>query len=201
MELYFIALTLIIFRFGGSLLHMLMTLTSFLAFDLSLETNIDWLPYWGLMSPVLLSAPMMLTKPQIAMGAWIGYSPRRLIRALISTIAILLASYVIWGSWIPDMQAALDSYFVEDVNLAPITLIPAPLSIFIGLVLALRAFRRRDVVLGIFAGLFFVPYIALYSLILYFALLTIRLPLLAKVIYLSTWLVYGGIIGFAVVFR
>lgn len=206
LELYFLFLTLIIFRFGGDLRGGLLTLTSYMVFDLSMETSIDWVPYAGLLVPAFFSGPLLLTKPQIALGAWIGYRPSQLIRALLGTILILLISYLIWGFWLPDMWEAVQKYTLPDAyygqfNLAPITLLPMPLSILIGLGLAGRAFWRKDVILGIFAWLFFVPYIPFYSLILYFALMTIRLPLLAKIIYGCTWLIYGGIIVLALILR
>lgn len=60
------------------------------------------------------------------------------------------------------------------------------ISLAIGAALAWRAFRRHDPVIGVLAGLFVVPYIALYSLL-------IPLALLVSVI---MWVIYGGIIAY-----
>jgi hypothetical protein len=77
-------------------------------------------------------------------------------------------------------------------NLAPMALVRWPIALPIAAVLAWFAFRRRDPVLGIFAWLFVVPYIALYSTLLAFTLLAVRLRNLAILISAAMWVIYGG---------
>jgi len=83
----------------------------------------------------------------------------------------------------------------QSTNLAPLILLPAPVSIAIGLVLAAQAYRRRDPLLGIFAWLFFVPYLKFYSLLLHLALASARWPRMALLISGVMWIVYGSLVG------
>lgn len=39
---------------------------------------------------------------------------------------------------------------------------------------------------------FFVPYIPIYTVLVYMALVAVRLPLLALIIHIVTWVIYGG---------
>jgi hypothetical protein len=74
-------------------------------------------------------------------------------------------------------------------------LMPPLLSIAIGLVLGWFAVRRQDSALGIVAWLFLVPYIAFYSLLLHFALLSARHWRIALLVSALIWLIYGGFLA------
>lgn len=80
----------------------------------------------------------------------------------------------------------------QQYNMAPLMPWPLTLAVAAGVALGWRAFRQRDPVMSIIAWLFFVPYIAPYSLFLPFSLLAIRYRRLALLISALTWAIYGG---------
>lgn len=195
--LYFCLLTLIIYKYGGNRTGVFLTLTSFMAMDNALELGIDWLPAIGLLMPPALSGVFLLVKPQIALGVGMTYTRRQILQGGVFMLIFLLVTLLIWGYWPDEMQSAVQRYTYDDqptnpYNIAPSAVLPWPVSYLIGLTLGWTAFKRKDAALSILAWLFFVPYILFYSLLLHFAVLTVRLPLLAKIIYGALWLIYGG---------
>jgi hypothetical protein len=200
--LYNITLALIIRQYGGTMRTVRLVLTSYFMFQLSMEVNIDWIIYIGLLVPPAFSAPFLLTKPQIAFGVWFGYPIRQIIYALIGMIVFLLITYLLWGTWAADMWAAIQrttlrENYIEAANIAPVVFLPLPLSLLIGVVLAFFSFRRKDPILGIFAWLFFVPYMPLYSLVLFYALLAVKSWRAGLVIWLAMWIAFLLLVGYA----
>ncbi len=204
--LYFVSLTLVVFRYGGNTRVVVMALTSFIALDNAIELNIEWITCLGLLVPAIFSGPFLLTKPQVALGVWMSYSPPKLIMAGMVALMVIALSFIAWPGWPDGMMQALERYTLTDeyigqFNLAPFDLLPMPLSILIGLAIAWRAIKRRDPVFSILAWFFFVPYIPFYSLLFYLAILGIRLPKLAWIIHISMWVIYGGVILLVLMFR
>lgn len=195
LALLFTALALVMLRFGGSFRSVAIALTSFLAFDNGLELNIEWLVCLGLLVPVAWSGPLLLVKPQSALGYYAGFRPRDWLKAAVVSLACLLLSFLVWGWWPPRMFAVQGFSTAMTFNVAPAGLLPAPVSIALSLALLWWAFRRRDPLLGILAWLFFVPYLRFYSLLLPFALACARWPRVALLISGVMWLVYGSVIA------
>jgi len=191
--LMFAILTLVIFRFKGDFWVVVWTLTSFMSLDSVLEMNVDWIVMIGLLVPVIYSAPFLLIKPQLVPGYYFAVPPKKWLLIAAFTLLVVLLSFVFWGFWIPDMIAGIRSNSMgRFFNIAPINLMPWPISVAIGGVMAYFAFRRRDEVLGIIAGFFFVPYFAPYSMPLLFAMVAIKARRLAIIIFFSMWIIYGG---------
>lgn len=156
----------------------------------------DWIVYIGLLVPIAYSAPFLLIKPQLALGYYFAFRPLDWIKAGVGGAITLVLSFVIWGLWPLRVLERVGGTSVEQFfNIAPITLMPWFISVFIGTGLAIYAFRKRDPVVGILAWLFFVPYITLYSLPLMMGMVAIRLPLLALIINIAMWVIYGGAIA------
>ncbi len=197
--LLFGLVTALIYKHGGNFRTALIVLASFVALDNALEINIDWIVALGLLLPSDWSLPLLLVKPQDALGVLLSYSRRHLIRAVAVMASVFACSLVIWGNWPLRMLAAIQRYTLLDrnYNIAPLAVLPVPLALLIGIGLAYVAFRRRDPALSILAGLFFTPYIAFYSLLIPFAMLATRWPRLALIITVCTWLIYGGVLWFA----
>ena len=197
--LYFAVVTMVVYKFGGDIKAVAIALTSFIAFDSALELNIEWLVYLGLLVPPAFSGPLLAIKPQLAFGYWLTLKRRDLVHAIIVLLATVLVSLLIWGPWPIDMIDAIKlntlgrSYHL--FNLAPLVLLPAPVSIAIGVWMGWRAVKRHDVILGFLAWLFFVPYIASYSLLLPLALIAVRLPRFALLVTVVIWVIYGGTIA------
>ncbi|MCC7209941.1 MAG: hypothetical protein IT323_21745 [Anaerolineae bacterium] len=192
MILYFGVLALIVYRFGGGLGAVLVGLSSFFALLASVEFNVEWLASLGLLLPAALSGPFLLIKPQIALGAYLGYSPRQLVRAAVGAALVGVVSLLIWDWWPPLMLGNPEATVAQRHNMAPVALLGWYIALPIAAGLAWFAIRRRDPVLGIFAGLFVVPYIAPYSLLLAFTLLAVRRRRLAALISAVMWVIYGG---------
>lgn len=190
--LYFALLTGVIRKLGGSTGALLLALTSFIALDSALELNIDWVICVGILAPPIISGPWLLMKPQSAMGFWLSLKFKTLLKAILVALIVLLISLILWPLWpsqiIHNQQTTLSS---GNFNVAPMALLSVPVSIGIGLVLSWLAFRRRDAILGILAWPFFVPYIALYSLLLHFAVFAVRYPRVALLITVVMWILYG----------
>lgn len=191
--LYYVLIALVVHRFGGSRGAIVLALTSFVAFDSALELNIEWMVCIGLLLPVRWSMPFLLVKPQTAFGYYLGTDWRETLRAGLVAALIIGLSLLIWPGWITQMldQIRNGALSARIYNLAPMSLIGAPVSFLIGLFLAWRAVKRHDPVLGIFAWVFFVPYLALYGVLLHLALLAMRLPRVALIISLALWVIYG----------
>jgi hypothetical protein len=196
-------LTLVIFKYGGTTGTVVLALSSFIALLATIELNIEWLVFIGLLVPPMWSGIFLLIKPQTALGVWISYSRRNLIRAVIVSVVVVIASFVIWGpdwplrAWEQIRVISLGQSF----NMAPMALVPWPIAIAAGLLLAWLAFKRRDPILSILAWMFFVPYMAPVSLLLPFALFSIRHPKLGILLSVLFWIIYGGVIMLGLLIR
>ena len=194
--LYFAVLTLLIFRFGGGLGAVLITLTSFVAFDNAIELSMDWTVCLGLLLPPALGGPLLLLKPQLALGTWLSLRGRTLAWTIIVSLLTVLLSLALWPGWPVDMAHGMQFNLPRQVvNMAPLAHLPPQLSFAIGLGLAWQAVRRRDAAWGLWAWLFFVPYLTFYSLMLHLAVLAARNWRLALLISALIWLIYGGVLA------
>jgi hypothetical protein len=193
--LYCLLLALIVHKFGGGKWALLVALTSALAVDMALEVNIDWLIYVGLLVPPAWSAPFLMIKPQAAWGYVFSFRREEFIRASLVGAVVLALSFLIWGNWPQDWQAAVA---LDDINpmanAAPLSFLPVWAVLPLGLALGWYAFRKRDPLLCTIAGVFFVPYIAVNSLVLIFTLLSIRWTRAMFILSGSIWLMVGWLL-------
>jgi hypothetical protein len=199
--LYFAILTGIILKLGGQLNTVLIALTSFLAFDAVIELNVEWLVALGLLVPPTWSGPLLLVKPQVAPGYVLSFTRRQLVRSGLVVLAVVLVSLVIWPGWPLQMRDAAASLTGRSYNVAPMSLLSPVISLAVGAVIAWQAVRRHDAVIGVLAGLFFVPYIAFYSLFIPFTLSAVRWPRAALLVSIIVWMVYGGVLGYGLLLR
>lgn len=198
--IYFIALSGVVYRFGGGRLEISLILASPFALDNALEPNIDWLVVVGLLVPRAYSAPFLLAKPQNALGYLLSFSWRDFVRWVLVVLGLLLASFVVWGDWLTAWLRSIDLYPVaQGVNIAPTSVLGWLPSSLIGLVLAWWSFKRRDALLSILAGIFFMPYVATYSFLLHFALILTRWQRMGRVLWVAFWIavIYIGVNVFA----
>ncbi len=175
--LYFIILWRIYRRFEGSQFGLWVALTSPFGFDAILELNIDWIASIGLLVPPTLSLPFLAVKPQAIMGYVFTLSRQALLRGIGVLMAVILVSFLFWGEWISKL---IDEFgtrsLANDISVAPMNWIPPILSIAIGIMLLIYAFRQEDNVLKILAGYFFTPYLPTYTALIPFLFLCIRYP-------------------------
>jgi hypothetical protein len=169
MILNFVGLALVMRKYGATGKWFVLAALSPFAFNTMFEINIDWLVVWALLVPPAYSASLLLAKPQNAIGYVLGFRWHELVRWMLIILLLLVASFVIWGDWLSAwMQSNERSPVAVLVNMAPQSIIGTLPSLIIGCLLAIYAWRKHDGVLGIFAGIFFVPYIASYSMLLPF---------------------------------
>jgi hypothetical protein len=193
--LYFVLLALIVHKFGGGRMALLVALTSALALDAALEINIDWMVCIGLLVPPMWSGPFLLVKPQTAFGYVFSFSRRDFVRATIVVLATVLIAFVLWGNWPLNLVENMRRYETNIlVNIAPLSILPDIVSIGIGLALGFYGFRKRDAILCILAGLFFIPYTAPSSVLVAFTLAATRWPRAALVVSILCWIIVGGIL-------
>jgi hypothetical protein len=199
--LEFALLTILIVRYGGGRRNVLIMLTSYLAFDTSLEVNIDWIPILGMLLPVQWSMPFILLKPQVGLGYYLGCQPRDVMRAMIPAAVVVALSFLFWGWWPAEVLRHMQRLTNWTFNMAPMVHISPVISLLIGGAIAYQAVRRRDITIGMIAWLFFIPYIPLYSFLIVFSLVTVRWPRVALLISVVMWIVYGGTILLAIILR
>ncbi|MBN2469985.1 MAG: hypothetical protein JXN59_04600 [Anaerolineae bacterium] len=198
MVLYFVLLTLLIYRFGGKWWTVLLVLTSALAYDTALEINLDWIVVIGLLLPPVASGPFLIVKPQVALGAWFGFRWREMLWGGVIVLVVIGLALVLWPLWPERMLESIRISTLGEtggrVNIAPSRLLPWPVTWGIGLALAWLAFRRRDIVLGVLAWQFFVPYTTFYGIMPAFALLAVRWPWAALAVSLAAWVPYSQVL-------
>ena len=192
--LYCLLLALVIHKFGGGQWALLLTLTSVIAVDMAIEVNIDWLIYIGLLVPPAWSAPFLMIKPQAAWGYVFSFRRDEFIRAALVGAVVLALSFMIWGNWLLDWQAATVRDDINPMaNVAPLNFLPAWAVIPFGLGVGFYAFRKRDPLLCTLAGSCFVPYITINSTVLVFALMATRWPRLMFFLSIVMWVILGSL--------
>jgi len=219
--LYHCVLTIIAYKFcpahfdeKSRRLATLAILTSPFPADLALELNNDWIPALGLLVPSALSPIFILTKPQNAIGYFLAFEWKPLMRAILVGSATIILSFFIWGhDWI---LRAYDSIQTDslgtDFSAAPITLIGVVPSLLIGtLIITYVLYRvhfkprsndtiqhQRDMALyAIVGGFFFTPYIAGYSLALIYALLGAKVPRIMLAFNIVLWIFVLALLSLA----
>lgn len=162
--------------------------------DLAIELNNDWVPALGLLVPSAISPLFILAKPQNAIGYFLSLRWKALVRAVLVGSSIVVLSFFIWGfDWMLRAYNSIqrDSLGVS-FNAAPINIIGLIPSLLIGTTLIAYVLYRvhaqqipekrqiqqqKDLTIYAIGGaLFFVPYIAGYSLALIYALLAAKVP-------------------------
>lgn len=211
--LYHCILTIIAFKFSpgnfddkAKRLAALAILTSPFPADLILELNNDWVPALGLIVPPVLSPIFILAKPQNAIGYFFSFEWEKLVRAVLIGSVIVVLSFFIWGfDWMLRAYESIQSDSLGTAfSAAPIQLIGVMPSILIGTLLIayvlyrvyskpvperLREQQQRDLTLfAVIGGLFFVPYIAGYSLAIIYALLGAKVPRIMLTFNVLLWI-------------
>lgn len=195
-------LTAVLYQYGGNFRTVVITLTTFITFHTTIELNLEWITYIGLLCPALISPFFLGVKPQSALCVYLSFSRRDFIQAVIGGLIVLLVSFLIWGGWPLLMQQNVVGYILQQpYNIAPSALLSWPVSFSIGFYLAWRGFKKRDPVLCILAWLFFTPYTTFYSLLLPCGLLTIRYPRFVLLVSGIMWVIYGSVLVRALIFR
>ena len=202
MAIYFIGLSAVVDKFSNEhaslfrkRITLLIALASPFALDTAIELNIDWMVVIGLLVPPAYSGPFLLIKPQAVIGYIASFAWMTLVRWIIVVLVVVLISLLIWGAWFMDLIASAQFYPLGvAVNVAPMSIISPILSILIGSILLVIAFWRKSPTAGIWGGIFFMPYVASYSILLPFTLLVIRFPRVMAIFTVALWIAVAIVI-------
>ena len=171
---------LLVLKYGGGKLALLVTLTSYPVLFLLGSGSVEFLPMLGM----LLNWPILiLVKPQsgaLALLIWFKRAKNKLAFALCMA-ALLGVSLLVWWNWpwlmlenIRTLPAALASP-LNKINLWP-------WGIPVGLVALYAAWKQDDELLAIVATWLLSPHVVYHSLAMGLALLSARRPRLALVV-------------------
>ena len=174
-------LILVIWRYGGGWVALVLTFTSPAMLDLARTNNIDWIPLLAFLVPPEsgLGLPLLAVKPQVLGGAGLIWLKKGGLKSLVPGLILLGLSFVVWGWW-PGRAKLPDA-----VNLWNFS--PWPFAIPLGLYLLYRAFRTSDEILAAGATPFLSPYFAPYSLAGLIALLACKYQREAFYVYVGLW--------------
>jgi hypothetical protein len=158
--------------------------------DNAIELNIEWLVAVSFLVPPAYSAIFVLTKPQIMLTYPLSFSWKNFVRFIMVSLLVVLGSFLLWGDWITpwllNREIKGDNQLL--INVAPLHIMGVVPAVVCGLALLAWAWYKRDMVWITVAGLFFVPYIAFYSLIIPFVLIATRRPWLSAVVSVCLWI-------------
>ena len=181
---------LIIARHGGNRWSFGLALTSAPFLSLLINGNMDWLPMLAFLIPAQWGMVALLSKPQVgsmAGLAWFKQTKRKDL-FFVPAIGFLLVSFLVWGWWVTQMvDHALRA---GGRTVGPWNIAPFPWLIPIGLWLLYQAWKREDELVAVAATLCLVPYFAIYSLTIFFAILAARYPRLSIIAWIVLWIFF-----------
>lgn len=173
----------VINRFGGGRLLMLLVFTSAPFFDLMRTNNIDWIPLLAILLPPIWGLPVLAAKPQALGGVaaiWWKRSEARL-RMLIPLVVVVGVSFLVWGFWPAE---------IKPVNDKPWNFAPWPFMLPLGAYLLYRSYQKNDLFMAAAATPFLVPYIAPYSVTSLLAFSGSKYRREAFIVYIAFWVYF-----------
>lgn len=158
----FIIYAVVAHRLGASRWALLALLLSPPVMHNMLNGNIDWLAMLGVILPPQIGLFFITTKPQIGVAIvffWLIESWREggwleTLRVFAPITIAMLASFLIFGLWPLRSRVEVDLWWNTSLW---------PISIPFGLVLLVKALRKRDIFYSMGASPCFSPYILLHS--------------------------------------
>lgn len=187
MILYYVGLALVIAKYGGGMRTLILLALSPLALNTMIEINVDWMVVWALLLPPAYCGPLLLAKPQDAIGYLLSFKWHELVRWVLVMLLVGLATLLIWGDWPLAWMDSTGIYLGVLPNMAPQGFLGRIPALIIGVGFSLYAWRKRDPVLGIFAGMFFAPYLASYSIFLHYSLFLARWQKAGVILWIASW--------------
>lgn len=169
-------------RRGGDWLSIALVFSAAPTIGLILQANLDFLLSLALFPGVHqnLALPMLLVKPQTGLGVaaiwlraqWLKGDRKSFALFLLPTLSVGIASLVIYGLWPLEILRQAAHLQTATWNLAKFFPAGVPLGLFLGGI----ALFHNDDFWALSAMIFLSPYLALYSLAPWYAVLVSRTP-------------------------
>ncbi len=192
-SLSLIVFGLLVIKRKGKSLPLVLTLTSYPFLALIANGSIEWIPALGFILQNEWGIPLLLAKPQsgiLAIFAWVS-SFKNKILLFLPAIIIIALSFIVWGNWLVAMMANVQYMQSANQGLSSWNISLFPWSIPVGLGLMFYVIKYQPVdgeLLGILATFCLVPYFAVHSLAIFFALLSVSHRRIAIGSWLLLWL-------------
>lgn len=173
----------------GDRFSVLMILTSFPFIAMVANGGLDWVNAIGFLAGGGIGTFIVLAKPQsgsMAFVSWFISSDRKL-RFFLVTAVLLAATFLVWGAWPLDMLRNVTAMRERAVGLNSWNSAPFPFLVPIGIWLLWLSAKNRDEFLGALATYCLVPYFAISSLVIAYALLCAKHRRLALVTWTVLW--------------
>lgn len=174
----------VIWKFKGGWQTLLLVFTSPVFFDLARTNNITWLPLLAVLLPPTWGLPILAIKPHTIGGAaliWWKRS-RYSITMLLPALAVVGASFLIWGWWPAKFG------LIEDAGIWNFA--PWPLGLPLGAYMLYKAWKLDDPFLAAAATPFLTPYIAPYSITAVLAYVGSKYRREAFFVYVAFWVYF-----------
>jgi hypothetical protein len=155
--------------------------------------NIEWVPGLGFLLQNGWGLPLLLAKPQTGILSALAWASnlRKTSWLLLSGLLTIVISFCVWGNWIEKLLANVQYINTTSTGLTDwnISLFPWTIPIGLALIFYIIKYRPREQeLLGCLATYCLVPYMAVYSLTIPFALLSASKRKLAIVFWILLWL-------------
>ena len=178
---------LVVYRKGG-LVALVLTLTSFPLLLMLDSSAVEWIPAMGFIFQGAWSIPFLMVKPQSGIMSGLDWFIRskNKIFFVIPTVTIVVSSFLCWGNWIVPMIANASRISGQEWNASWF-----PFSIPLGIILfflGYKIFPKERELLFCASTYCVVPYFAAHSLIILFALVSIRSKSMGIVGWISLWM-------------
>ena len=188
-----VTIMLLVISRKGDHWAVLMVLTSFPFLSMLSNGNIEWVPAIGFLLQNEWGMPFLLTKPQtgfLVVLAWMTNKRKMILFSLAGLLTILI-SIIVWGNWLSKLMAnvlsvSLQEYSINDWN---ISLFPWTIPVGLVIVFVILKFRpQKQEILGCLATFCLSPYMAVYSLTIFYALLCSSYRKWGVILWVAFWL-------------
>lgn len=187
------AIGLLVLSRKGSVLSLFLSLTSFPVLSAIANGNIEWVLAIGFILKNEWGVPLLLLKPQVGIMAilsWDAFKKNKVLFFVPSILTILL-SFIIWGNWLPDVIKNIHNLQNAQYGMGSWNISLFPWSIPVGLFLLYWIVKKAPAnseILGILATLCIVPYFAIYSVGILYALISVKNKRIAIALWFLLWL-------------
>jgi hypothetical protein len=164
-----LAIVLVTRKYAGNRWYIasLLAITTPQGLLLMRNNNIDWIPLMSFLVADWLAYPMLAVKPQALAGAAVIRFKRNPSWLQLLPLALVgLLSVIVWPFWWQRLGGDVAS---QSWNFAPF-----PYLLPVGVWLLWKAWREDDEIIAACSTMFFVPYVAYYSLVGVHALIATR---------------------------